>query len=81
MLEGVHTKEKDNICNLPKVANIEIHRSNETGHFYITFIEWASGFNDGLWQNQEIDEDIARLLLSICYPGHDPQLFNLCKRK
>ena len=68
--EGVFTEEKDNICNLPEVATIEIHRSKETGHYYLHFVEWASGWNDGKWQDQEITEDIARILLCHCYPEH-----------
>lgn len=68
--EGVFTKEKDNICNLPTLAKIELHRSKETGHYYLNFIEWVSGWNNGFWQNQEIPEDMARLILSCCYPEH-----------
>ena len=74
IFEGVRTKENDNICNLPKLADIELHRSNETGHYYLTFIEWVSGWNDGMWQDQEISEDIARLILSLCYPEHVTQM-------
>ena len=68
--EGVFTKEKDNICNLPKIADIEIHRSNETGKYYLNFIEWVSEWNEGRWQAQEINEHVVRMLLSFCYPEH-----------
>lgn len=79
--EGVFTKEKDNICNLPKLANIEIHRSNETGKYYLTFIEWMSGWNDGLWQDQEITEYTARMMLAFCYPDHIGNAFGIDLKK
>jgi len=68
--EGVFTKEKNNICNLPTIAKIEIHRSAETGKFYLNFIEWASKWNEGRWQDQEITEQTVRMILSFCYPEH-----------
>jgi len=70
MREGVFTKEKDNICNLPRIATIQIHRSSETGKFYLNFIEWMSGWNEGRWQDQEIPECVAKMMLSFCYPDH-----------
>ena len=74
MHEGVFTKEKNNISGLPSVADIEIHRSPETGKFYLKFIEWFSGWNEGSWQEQEIPEDAVRLLLTLCYPDHITQV-------
>ena len=72
--EGVFTKENENICNLPTLAKIELHRSKETGAYYLNFIEWVSDWNEGIWQDQEISEDMARIILSMCYPEHMQQM-------
>ena len=73
MREGVFTEEKENICCLPTIAKIVIHRSKETGKFYLNFIEWMSDWNEGSWQEQEVPEDVVRLMLSFCYPEHISQ--------
>lgn len=75
--EGVYTKEDENICNLPKLATIELHKSNKTGHYYLTFIEHVSGWNEGRWQDQEINEDIAKMLMAFCYPEHVYECYKL----
>lgn len=78
MREGVFTtKENDNICNLPRLATIKLHRSKETGHYYLNFIEYVSGWNEGRWQAQEIPEDVARMLLCFCYPDHLSECYRL----
>ena len=30
--------EKGNICGMPEIANIELHKSKETGKYYIRYI-------------------------------------------
>lgn len=59
--------EKDNICNLPLVGLIEIHRSDETGNKYLNFISWDddSGFNikKGRWIEKRISEsDLIKIV-------------------
>ena len=77
MREGVFTKEKGNIGGLPSIADIELHRSDDTGHFYLKFIEWFSGWNEGRWQCQEIPEDSARIIMSFLYPDHITECYKV----
>jgi hypothetical protein len=66
MYEG----EKDNICNMPEIATIEIHKSKETGRYYIHYIchNWKINdlnFNavDGLWTDKYIPKSKAQALM------------------
>ena len=59
--------EKDNICNLPVVALIEIHRSDETGIKYVSFISWDDdsgiGIKKGRWIEKRISEnDLTKIV-------------------
>lgn len=61
------TTEKDNICNLPLIALIEIHRSDETGNKYLNFISWDDnsgiGIKKGRWMEKRIFEsDLIKII-------------------
>lgn len=66
-------KEKDNICNLPTVATINIHKSKETGKWYIEYIDKSTG--DGNWKEHEITEEFAKMMISYC---HKELIYEVC---
>lgn len=45
--------ETEYICNMDKIATIEIHQSEETGKYYFHFICWNGRGYDGLWQDSK----------------------------
>lgn len=70
------TTEKDNICNLPLVALIEIHRSDETGYKYLNFISWDDdsgiGTKKGRWTEKRISEsDLTKIVKVLKGESHE----------
>ena len=61
-------RETENVCNMPEVLNIEVHRSEQTGRYYIEFIDWSGTGRVGSWTTRNITEAIFNVLLKICYP-------------
>lgn len=43
------TEEYKNICNMPDVLDLEIHRSADTGKYYATFIGYHEKMRQGHW--------------------------------
>lgn len=60
--------ESKNICNMPKLMNIEVYQSEETGKFYIEFIDWYSKNSRHIWQDKNITEEQLFTLLTVLYP-------------
>ena len=64
--------EKGNICGMPEIANIELHKSKETGKYYIRYIchNWKiNDLNfkavDGLWTEKYIPKSKAKALMEL----------------
>lgn len=36
-------EETQNVCAMPEIATIELHRSEETGNYYLNYITWFDG--------------------------------------
>ena len=65
--------EKDNVCNMPQLLNITVHRSAETGKYYLEFIDHTDTTccNRGYWTDREIDKRNVNALIQMCYPEWD----------
>ena len=65
--------ESDNICNLPEVLTVELHRSDTTGKYYLHFIDHSDTTcnNKGYWTDIPVSEDAGKQLLRMCYPEWD----------
>ena len=52
-------EETCNVCGMPKLTDIEIHKSKDTGKLYINFITWDDKVKAtrGLWRSEEITEE------------------------
>lgn len=50
--------EKTYVCNMPEIATIELHQSNETGKYYFHFIGWTGRKETyGIWHDSEATEE------------------------
>lgn len=61
-------KETNNVCNMPEVASIIIHRSDDTGRYYVEFInhglcEVESLCKFGLWTEKRITKKKSIFLM------------------
>ena len=65
--------EKENISNMPELLTVQLHRSNETGRYYLQFIDHSETTcnNDGIWTYIPIEDSMAKQLLRMCYPEWD----------
>ena len=64
--------ETENVTNMPKLAHIEIHRSEDTGNLYIHHISWMEDqsvskiFNHGMWYDTKpISEEDVNAIIDI----------------
>jgi len=66
-------KESDNVCNMPELLMVEVHKSKDTGKYYVNFIDHTGTTcnNDGYWTDHEIAENTLKQILQICYPEWD----------
>lgn len=51
-------KETDNVCNMPQLVTVNIHRSKKTGAYYLHVINYDGRIKTehGLWTDVEITE-------------------------
>ena len=60
-----NTKEKHNVCGLPKIADIEIRQSKETGKYYLNWIAWVDDLPIGLWTTQPLPKSKVDKILGM----------------
>lgn len=61
--------EKDNICNTPRIATIEVHHNKYgSGEYFVHFIEHAGTHASGSWQDREISKEEYETLMAFCAP-------------
>ena len=59
-------EETENVCNMEKIATIEIRQSEQTGKKYLNFICWNDRGYNGIWQeSKEIPEDVIEKIYKI----------------
>lgn len=65
-------KETENVCNMPKLLTLEVHRSEETGRYYLEFLD-TSGMtaNQGVWSNRGFSKAKFISLMKELYPDFD----------
>ena len=65
--------ESDNICNLPEVLIVELHKSATTGKYYLHFIDHSDTTcnNKGYWTDIPTSEEAAKQLMRMCYTDWD----------
>ena len=86
-------RESENVCNMPELLHLEVHRSKETGLYYIAFIDHTETTcdNRGYWTDREITGEDLTALLRMCYPqwdgkdipfrsGDESQQCNICMK-
>ena len=75
-------RETENVCNMPKLLTLEVHRSEETGRYYLEFID-TSGMtaNQGVWSNRGFSKAKFISLMKELYPNFDGKHKQLHKRE
>lgn len=51
-------REVDNVCNMPQLVTVNVHRSKKTGAYYLNVINYDDRIETeyGLWTDVEITE-------------------------
>lgn len=61
-------EETENICNMPEVLTLEIHKSEDTGKYYATFIGYSEKMEwkqQGKWlDTRELKESFVEEIVS-----------------
>lgn len=62
----------ENVCNMPTIAKIDIHKSKETGRYYAEFIQFRE-CNDsskcGVWTEKRITKKMVQEILDMVNGG------------
>lgn len=60
-------KETDNVCNMPQIVYIGIHKSKKTGAYYLNVINYDDRIETeyGLWTDVEITEKEVKEIADI----------------
>lgn len=57
--------ETENVCNMPSVMRMELHRSKETGKYYVEYIDNSEDERRGWWVNKKFSAKKAQELLAM----------------
>lgn len=61
-------KETNNVCNMPTVMDLRLHKSEDTGRYYINFLQYDRE-PEGRWLDKHITEEEAKRLIDFaCNP-------------
>ena len=57
--------ETENVCSMPSIMKMELHRSKETGKYYVEYIQYSEEGRKGWWVNKKISAKKAQELLTM----------------
>ena len=61
--------ETENVCNMPELFTMELHRSEQTSKLYLNFISWIGPTEIGNWTEIEVKGTDVENLLNIVKKG------------
>lgn len=65
--------ESENVCNMPTICRIEIHKSEETGKYYSEFIQFRECKDQsecGVWNDKHISKKKMQEVINLIKGEH-----------